>query len=90
MIDAQKGAILVLILVHIYAEIEVQLDILHSTITNFVLHTEKHNSIENLSQSGRPQNLSNTSIRYFVCTAEANSHIPFKELKNLADIDVSI
>jgi transposase len=88
--DAQKGAILALRPLHSYAEIEAQLGIPHSTSFSFVTRAQERESIENLPRPGRPRKLSNTTIRYLARNAEANSHVPFKELRNLTNIDASI
>ena len=88
--DVQKGAILALRPLYSYAEIETQLGIPHSTIFSFVNCAQKRESIENLPRPGRPRKLSNTTIRYLVHNAKSETRVPFKELRNLSNIDASI
>src|SRR5579859_7057917 len=52
--------------------------------------TQKLDSIENLPRPGRPRILSDTAVRYLARNAESEAHVPFKELKNLLNIDVSV
>ena len=88
--DAQKGAILALIPFCTHAEIGAQLAIPRGTITRFVEHARECGSIENLPWPGRPRKLANTAVYYLARNAEANSRLPFKELQNLINMDVSI
>src|SRR5579859_3271299 len=88
--DVQKGAILALIPLHSHAEIGAQLGIPRGTITRFVERARERDSIENLPRPGRPRKLSDSSIRYLVRNAESTTRVPFKELRNLSNIDASI
>src|SRR5579859_6054225 len=88
--DVQKGAILALVPLHSHAEIGAQLGIPCGTITRFVEHVQERNSTENLLRPGRPRKLSDASVHYLVCNAESMTHIPFKELRDLSNIDASI
>ena len=88
--DVQKGAILALVPLYSHAKIWAQLNIPRTIITSFINRTQEHESSENLSQLRRPRKLSNTTVCYFACNAKANSRVPFKELKNLTNIDASI
>jgi len=88
--DAEKGAILALRSFKSYVKIEVQLDIPHSTSFSFVIYAQKSKSIENLPRPGRPWKLSDNTVYYFARTVEGNSHILFKELPNLTNINASV
>ena len=66
------------------------MNIPHTTITSFINRARERESIENLPRPGRPQKLSDTTVRYLKHNAESNTHVPFKELRNLTNIDVSI
>jgi transposase len=88
--DVQKGAILALIPLYSHAEIGAQLGIYPDTINKFVRCTREHDSIENLPRSGRPRILSDATIRHLVRNAESETHVLFKELKNLLNTDASV
>ena len=88
--DAQKGAILALLPLYSHAEIGARLGIYPDTITKFVKHAQECDSIKNLPRPGRPRKLSNAAVRYLVRNAESESRVPFKELRNSCNIDVSI
>lgn len=88
--DAQKGAILALIPLYSHAEIGAQLGIYPGTITKFVRRARERDSTKNLPRPGRPRILSDTTIRYLVRNAESKTRVPFKDLKNLSNIDASV
>src|SRR4030095_11171490 len=88
--DVQKGGILALIPLYSHAEIGVRLGIPRGTITKFMKHVRERDLIENLPHPGRPRKLSDASVRYLIHNAESNSRVPFKELRNLTNIDTSI
>jgi transposase len=87
--DAQKGAILALESLYSHAKIGAKLNIPRTTITSFLSRTRERGSIENLSRPGRPRRLSDTDVRYLVRNAESETRVPFKELKNLTNMEVS-
>ena len=88
--DAQKAQILALEPHFSHAEIGTQLSIPRSTITSFLECTQTRQSIENLPRPGRPRKTSTTTDRYIVRTAETKTRVPFKELRNITNVDVSI
>src|SRR5436190_16936464 len=88
--DVQKGAILALEPLYSHAQIEAQLNIPRTTITNFINRARGRESIENLPRPGRPRKLSDADVRYLVRNAESETRVPFKELQNLANIDASV
>src|SRR5579859_1573388 len=90
LMDAQKGAILALLPLYSHAEIGARLGIYPDTITKFVKHAQECDSIKNLPRPGRPRKLSNAAVRYLVRNAESECRVPFKELRNSCNIDVSI
>jgi len=88
--DAQKQQILALEPHYLHADIGVQLNIPRSTITSFLKRTQTRQSTKNLPRPGRPRKTSATVDRYIVRTAETQTRLPFKELKNVTNVDVSI
>ena len=88
--NAQKQQILALEPHYSHADIGIQLNIPRATITAFLLRTRKRQSIENLPHPGRPRKTSTTTDRYVVRTAETQTRVPFKELRNITNVDVSI
>ena len=85
----QKGEILALAPHFSHAEIGSQLSIPRRTISDFIDRFETRQSIENLPRPGRPRKTSNTTDNWLVRNAESESHIPFKELTNTLNIDIS-
>ena len=87
--DAQKAQIVALEPHFSHAEISVQLNIQRLTVTKFIERFKNRESIENLPRSGRPRKTSETGDRWLVRNAESDTHIPFNELKNILNIDIS-
>jgi len=71
-------------------QIHMQLGIPRSTIMTFLDRALRHKSIDNLPQSGRPRAMSVRQDHYMIRTAEANTRIPFTELRNITNTHVSI
>ena len=88
--DVQKGVILALEPLYSHAKIGAELNIPRTTITSFIDRTRKRESIENLPRLRRLQKLSNADVRYLVHNAESETRLPFKELQNLTNLDVSV
>src|SRR4030095_9601331 len=87
--DFQKAEIVALEPQFSHAEIGEQLNIQRPTITKFLQRFKKRESIENLPRSGRPRKTSKTGDRWIIHNAESNTCIPFKQLKNILNIDIS-
>ena len=87
--DAQKMEIVALEPHFSHAEIGEQLQLDRSTITKFIERYKNRNSIENLSRPGRPRKTSKSEDRWLIQKAESQTKVPFKELKNIVNIDVS-
>jgi len=85
----QKGSILALAAHFSHREIGNQLSIPHETVTDFIDRYRKRQSTENLPRLGRPKKTSDAADRLLVRVAEANTRIPFRELKNEVNLDVS-
>ena len=87
--DVEKGAILALKLYFSYSKIGAKLGRARTTIADFFQRYQKRNSIDNLPRPGRPRILSDASNRLLVRNAESETRVPFKDLKNVTNIDVS-
>ena len=87
--EAEKGTILALKPHFTHAEIGAQLGRPCTTISDFIQRTRKRESLENLPRPGRPRKLSDADNRLLVRNAEAETRVPFKELKNTTNVDVS-
>ena len=73
-----------------HADISHELHIPHTTISSFLQRLDKHGSMENLPRPGRPRATSISQDQYIVDTAEANTHIPLAELRDITNTEVSI
>ena len=73
-----------------HADISHELHIPHTMISSFLQRLDKHGSMENLSRPGRPRATSINQDQYIVDTAEANTHIPLAELRDITNTEVSI
>ena len=87
--DAQKMEIVALEPHFSHAEIGEQLQLDRSTITKFNERYKNRNSIKNLSWPGRPRKTSKSEDRWLIQKAQSQPKVPFKELKNIVNIDVS-
>ena len=87
--DLEKGGIVTLEPHFSHAEIGDQLDIDRSTVTKFLERFHIRQSIENLPRSGRPRKTSETGDRWIIRNAESETHVSFKQLKNILNIDIS-
>ena len=87
--DIQNGEILRLIPHFSEREIGRQLGIPHETVNDFIHRYQIRQSTENLPRPGKPSKLSKRSDRLLVRLAESKTRIPFYELKNELNQDVS-
>ena len=87
--DFQKGQIIALEPYLSHAEISRELAIPRQTIVDFIGRSKSRESIDNLPRSGRPRKTSEATDRWLIREAESESHLPFKELKNITNIDVT-
>ena len=87
--DIQKGEILGLIPHFSEREIGRQLGIPHETVNDFIHRYQTRQSMENLPRPGKPSKLSKRSDRLLVRLMESKTRIPFRELKNELNQDVS-
>jgi transposase len=87
--DAQKQQILALKPYYSHADIGVELNIPRSTITSFLERTRTRQSTKNLPRPGRPRKTSTVDVRYIVRTAETQTRVPFKELRNITNVNIS-
>ena len=69
-----------------YAEIGKQLNIERSTVTKFL---QRSKSIENLPRSGRPRKTSEMGDCWIIRNTESETRVPFKQFKNILNIDIS-
>src|SRR5579859_6246252 len=89
--DFQKGRIIeARDLKKSYSEICEELHIPRSTIVNFLHRFETRNSEQNLAHTGRPRKTSTRFDHYIIRTAEANTRIPFTELRDITNSEVSV
>ena len=86
--DIKKAEIVALEPHFSHAEIDEQLDIERSIVTKFLQRFHSRQSIENLPRSGRPRKTSETGDRWIIRNAESQTHVPFKQLKNILNIDI--
>jgi transposase len=87
--DIQKSQIVALEPHYSHADISSQLNIPRTTITSFLQRTKRRQSTMNSSRSGRPRKLSQYSDRLVARIARSQTRVPLKELKVLANVDVS-
>ena len=87
--DIQKGEILGLIPHFLERKIGRQLGIPHETVNDFIHRYQTHQSTENLLRPGRLSKLSKRTDRLLVRLVESKTRIPFQELKNELNQDVS-
>ena len=87
--DAQKAQIVALEPHFSHAEISVQLNIQRSTVIKFIERFKNPEYIENLPRPGRPRKPSETRDRWLVRNTESETRVPFDELKNILNIDIS-
>ena len=87
--DFQKGEILALEPHFSHEDIGTQLRIPRQTITDFLTRYRKRQSIENLPRPGRPRKTSNITNRWLVRNAESDTRVPFQELRNILNINIS-
>ena len=73
-----------------YGKISKQLGIPRSTVSTFLQRSKQRESFENLPRPGRPRATSQEHDRYVIRTAEANTRIPFKELRDITNTDASV
>ena len=87
--DYEKGAIVALSRHFSHAEIANELGRPRRTVSNFLQRTRERGSIENLPRAGRPRKLSDSDVRLLVRDAEKESRVPFRELANINNFNVS-
>jgi len=85
----KKSAILSLVPLYSHAKVGAQLGIPHRTVSNLVHRAQERESLENIPRPGRPRKLSDAAVCYLVRHAESETRIPFKELRNLSNIEVN-
>jgi len=71
-------------------EIGEQLSIARTTVVSFLQRFDKRGSEENLRRPGRPRKTSARFDRHLIHAALANSRIPFADLRNIINSDVSV
>ena len=87
--DFQKGEIVGLKGLLLQTKIGHELGIPQQTISSFLHRVDERDSIDNLQHPCRPRKTSGLDKCYLVCTAESNTHIPFKELHDQTNYDIS-
>ena len=87
--DIQKGEILGLIPHFSEREIGRQLGIPHETVNDFIHRYQIRPFMKNLLRFSKPSKLSKRSDRLLVRLAESKTRIPFHELKNELNQNVS-
>jgi transposase len=87
--DAEKGEIIALEPYLSHAKIGAQLDRPRTTISDFLQRAHNRESIANRPRPGRPRKLSDADNRLLIRNAESETRVPFKELRNMTNLDVS-
>ena len=87
--DFQKGEIVGMRRSSSPTKISRELDIPQQTISSFLQRFNERGSIDNLKHPGRPRKTSAREDRYVIHTAESETRIPLKELRDKTNRDVS-
>ena len=87
--DFQKGEIVGLRGLLPQTKIGCKLGIPQQTISSFLHRVNERDSIDNLQRPGRPRKTSALDDCYLVRTAESETHVPLKELRDQTNLDIS-
>ena len=87
--DFQKGEIVGLKGLLLQTKIGHELGIPQQTISSFLHQVDECDSINNFQCPGRPGKTSALDDYYLVHTAESNTHIPLKDLRDQTNHDIS-
>jgi transposase len=72
-----------------YSEIGEELCIPRSTVSSFLTRSKQRDSVTNLPRPGRPPAISESQERYIIQTVNTNTRIPFTELRDITNTNVS-
>src|SRR5579859_6750913 len=73
-----------------YSEIGKELCIPRSMVSSFLTQSKQRDYVTNLPRPGRPPAISESQERYIIQTVNTNTRIPFTELCNITNTNVSI
>lgn len=72
-----------------YDNIECELYILYKIISNFLYHLDEYDMIDNISHSEKSYIISVNQDQFIIHIIKVNTHIPFTELYNIMNIEIS-
>ena len=78
--DFQKGEIVEGCKLAKQADVAHELKIPHQTVLSFLSRYNQRQSPNNLPRDGTPRKLTASDVRYLVCTAESETHVPLPEI----------
>ena len=80
LMDFQKGAIVEGCKFSTQAEVARDLNLPRQTVSSFLSRYDQHESADNLPCPGSPRKLTDSDIRYLVCTAKSETRVPLAEI----------
>src|SRR5579859_4456588 len=88
--DFDKGRIEGLSASMSHGEISLQTGIPRRTISDFLAHSKKHQTPNNLTRPRRPRITTIAQDKHIIAAAQANTCVPFSELLNIVNIPASV